>query len=368
MSAARSPLLARSGAVEGGGPDAGVALHYGNPVAEQRALRAGEGVVDLSQLGVVTVAGPDRISWLNTLSSQLLLDLQPGESSELLLLDPNGRIEHAAAVVDDGEKAWLVTEAASVAGLVAWLEKMRFMLRVEVADETATTAVVGSHGEGWLAVAAQPGHLLTWRDVWPTTKPGATRYGPADADHPGRELHAVLSLVARARLGGVIDASGHRLAGTWAWEALRVEAWRPRLGREVDDRAIPHELDWLRTAVHLDKGCYRGQETVARVFNLGRPPRRLVMLHLDGSEHITPEVGSRVMHGQKDVGVLTTVVRHEELGPVGLALVKRSLPAEETLDVDGVAAAQEVIVPVAGEAQGRPTQRPGQELRRQPRR
>src|SRR5690606_17323853 len=146
-------------------------------------------------------------------------------------------------------------------------------------------------------------------------------------------------------LADVVDASGLRVAGTWAWEAVRVERWRPRLGREVDERAIPHELDWLRTAVHLDKGCYRGQETVARVFNLGRPPRRLVMLHIDGSDHLLPEAGATVRHGEKAVGVLTTAVRHEELGPIALALIKRSVPADVTLDVDGVAAAQEVIVP-----------------------
>ena len=102
--------------------------------------------------------------------------------------------------------------------------------------------------------------------------------------HPGDPLEFVDLKPYRERLVQA-GQGGLRLAGTWAWEALRVEAWRPRLGREVDERAIPHELDWLRTGVHLDKGCYRGQETVARVFNLGRPPRRLVLLHLDGSEH-----------------------------------------------------------------------------------
>ncbi|WP_413451991.1 glycine cleavage T C-terminal barrel domain-containing protein [Georgenia phoenicis] len=362
-----SPLLSRPGAVAGGGPDAGVALHYGHPAQEQRALERGQGVVDLSQLGVVTVTGPDRLSWLNTLSTQLLLDLAPGQSGELLLLDPNGRIEHAAAVADDGERAWLVTEAGHVAGLVEFLERMRFMLRVEVADVTGHTAVVGTYGDAWQAVAAAAGHVLTWHDPWPRTAPGGTSYGPPDDEHPGRDLHRSLGLVDRARLGDVVDATGLRLAGTWAWEALRVEAWRPRLGREVDERAIPHELDWLRTGVHLDKGCYRGQETVARVFNLGRPPRRLVMLHLDGSEHLTPEPGATVLHGEKEVGHVTTVVRHAELGPVALALVKRSLPADAQLVVDGIAAAQEIVVPVSGEAVGRPAERPGQELRRRPR-
>ncbi len=362
-----SPLLSRRGAVGAGGPDVGVALHYGEPAHEQRALERGQGVVDLSHLGVVTITGPDRLSWLNTLSTQLLLDLAPGESGELLLLDPNGRIEHAAAVADDGERAWLVTEAGHVAGLVEFLDRMRFMLRVEVADVTERTAVVGTCGDAWEAVAAAPGHVLTWHDPWPRTAPGGTSYGPPDDEHPGRDLRRALSLVDRARLTEIVDGSGLRLAGTWGWEALRVEAWRPRLGTEVDERAIPHELDWLRTGVHLEKGCYRGQETVARVFNLGRPPRRIVLLHLDGSEHITPEPGARVLHGERDVGLVTTVVRHGELGPLALALVKRSFPEDAQHTVDGSAAAQEIIVPVSGVAVGRPAERPGQDLRRRPR-
>ncbi|MEE6273570.1 glycine cleavage T C-terminal barrel domain-containing protein [Georgenia sp. MJ206] len=368
MSTLRSPLLSRKGAVEGSGPDAGVALHYGDPAHEQRALERGAGVVDLSQLGVVTVAGVDRISWLNTLSSQYLLDLAPGDPRELLLLDPNGRIEHAAAVQDDGERVWLITEGDRVAPLVAFLERMRFMLRVEVADASADVAVLGTCGTAWESLGDLPGYVLTWRDPWPRTAPGGTRYGPPDDEHPGRDLHRALTLVARDQLAPAVDAAeatGMRLAGTWAWEALRVEAWRPRIGRDVDERAIPHELDWLRTAVHLDKGCYRGQETVARVFNLGRPPRRLVMLHLDGSDHLVPDPGTAVVHDGRPVGTVTSVVRHGEIGPVALALVKRSLPADAVLDVGGVAAAQEVIVPAEGEAVGRPATRPGQELRRQ---
>jgi len=136
------------------------------------------------------------------------------------------------------------------------------------------------------------------------------------------------------------------VAGSWAAESLRVAAWRPRLGFETDHRTIPHEVDWLRTAVHLNKGCYRGQETVARVHNLGRPPRRLVLLHLDGSEHTLPGPGTPVLpvDGDRAVGQLTTSARHHELGPVALALVKRSLPVDARLTAAGLAAAQEAVV------------------------
>jgi folate-binding protein YgfZ len=123
-----------------------------------------------------------------------------------------------------------------------------------------------------------------------------------------------------------------------------VAAWRPRLGFETDHRTIPHEVDWLRTAVHLHKGCYRGQETVARVHNLGRPPRRLVFLHLDGSGHTLPARGAAVELDGRAVGHLTSVARHFEDGPIALALVKRNTPVEAVLAVEGLSAAQEEIV------------------------
>ncbi|UFU02594.1 folate-binding protein [Ruania suaedae] len=365
-------LSNRPGAVAASGPDAGVAAHYGNPVLEQRALERGIGVVDLSHLGVVTVTGPDRLSWLNTLSSQLI-DLAPGAGTELLLLDPNGRIEHAAAVADDGQTAWLVTETAWAQPLADFLDSMRFMLRVEV-ELRSDVVVLGTSAEGPdlgalvpVEVALAPERSLGWTDAWPVTAPGSTRYGPADEEHPGNDWHPRLHLVRREAVDQVVvsaEAAGARLAGAWAWEALRVAAWRPRLGREVDERTIPHELDWLRTAVHLNKGCYRGQETIARVFNLGRPPRRLVMLHLDGSEHTLPEAGEEVHLGERVVGRVTTVVRHHELGPIALAVIKRSIDPTAELTAGGVAAAQEIVVSPEGQGTGRPEPATGPSLRR----
>jgi folate-binding protein YgfZ len=367
----RSPLLDRTGAVAATGPDAGIAWHYGDPVAEQRALVRGGAVVDQSHLGVVRLTGPDRLTWLHSITSQDVAALPPRTSTELLVLSPQGRVEHAPGVVDDGTSTWLVTEAAYVGPLVAWLTKMRFMMRVEIDDVTAEYAAIGEP----VAAEGAEDEPITWYDRWPDVAPGGTRYGPAADQHPGADRPWRLVLVPRAELTSAVaarEAAGWRLAGTWATEALRVEAWRPRLAREVDDRTVPHELDWLRTAVHLHKGCYRGQETVARVHNLGRPPRRLVMLHLDGSQHVVPDAGSEVRLGGPDgkaVGSVTSVARHHELGPVALAVVKRSVPEDAELAVVGqvgqgrdaqelaVAASQEVVVPGEGVSSDRPEAR-----------
>jgi len=352
--------LSRSDAVEADGIDAGVAWHYSDPFAEQRALAQGRAWVDLSNRGVATVTGADRLSWLHSLTSQHLSDLAPQVSTETLVLSPNGHIEHALHLVDDGTTTWITTEPGSVGPLVAWLEKMRFMLRVEVADVSDLWAVVG--GTSALAPGERPAGGASageggatppvWHDPWPRLGVGSASYTAVDEDdHPGLERTWAEALVPRATFGERLAEVS--LAGTWASEALRVAAWRPRAGADTDHRSIPHELDWLRTAVHLQKGCYRGQETVARVHNLGRQPRRLVLLHLDGSEHVLPARGAAVTHDGRPVGLITSPARHQDLGPIALAVIKRSVPLDAELlvavgepdgDLVQIAAAQEAIV------------------------
>lgn len=352
----KSPLLARPGAVEASGADAGTAAHYGDPLREQRALARGEAITDLSSRGVVTVSGEDRLSWLNTLSSQQVTNLRPGESSELLLLSIQGRIEHDARILDDGERAWLIVEGAEAPQLADWLNSMKFMLRVEIQDVTADWAVAGS-------VAPVPAwtDFAVWTDPWPRVGPGGHAYTEtADPAHPGHERPWYEYLIPREGFEAAVDASGLLLAGSMAAEALRIAAWRPRLGAETDDKSIPHELDLIRTAVHLSKGCYKGQETIARVHNLGHPPRRLVFLQLDGSQHTLPAAESPVKLGERVVGRVTSVAQHYEMGPVALAVVKRSVDPEAQLVVEDegelYAAAQELVVsPNAGQAVGRPT-------------
>ena len=157
---------------------------------------------------------------------------------------------------------------------------------------------------------------------------------------PGADAADVL--VPRARVGywwqRLVEA-GARPAGTWAFEAMRVTALRPRVGMDTDERTIPAEVGWIGTAVHLDKGCYRGQESVARVYNLGRPPRQLVLLHLDGSVDGRPAPGDDVTAGGRAVGRVGTVVEHHELGPIALALLKRAVPVETELVAGPCAAA-----------------------------
>lgn len=310
----RSPLLVLPGAVEASPPDAGVAAHYGDPMREQRLLGAGDSAVDLSHRGVVRISGPDRLGWLHSLTTQHLEALPAGQATTALLLSPHGHVEHALYAVDDGEAFWAHVEPGTAGALVEFLNSMRFLMRVEVEDVTDQFAIV------WSASGSARVHAT---QLLRAGGRGVDLFVPRD------ELAAY---------------SGDQLAGLWAYEAFRIAAHEPRLGLDTDHRTVPNEVGWIGTAVHLDKGCYRGQETVARVYNLGRPPRRLVMFHLDGSVDHLPSPGDPVELDGRAVGFVGSSARHYELGPIALGLVKRSVPVDAELLAGGVAAAQDVVV------------------------
>jgi len=303
----QSPLLALPGAVAAQGIDEGIAWHYGDPIAEQRAAESGAALFDRSNRELITVTGDDRLTWLHTLTSQHLSDLADGASTAALVLTPTGHVEHHAVVTHQDGTVFLDTEPGAGAALAGYLDGMRFWSKVEVAS-AAYLAILTVAGPRAAAVVE--------------TADSHARFTRLTAE--GIDL-----VVPRAELGATaaaLRAAGATPAGSWAADALRIPTRRPRWGVDTDEKTIPNEVSWLQTAVHLNKGCYRGQETVARVHNLGRPPRRLVMLNLDGSAGTLPETGDPVTTGAgRTVGRLGTVAQHHELGPIALALVKRAV-------------------------------------------
>ena len=401
--------------------------HFGNPLREQALLAQGQAWAWLNR-DVVEVNGADRLSYLTTVSSQVLTDLEnDGQSRQVLFLDANGHILYAALAVaalvpDSGEQSvLLLVDAGCGEGLAQLLNSRRFMLRVQ-AQVRPDLQVAGAIGDGVQKLADVVKNLVTtWSDPWPGITPGGSTYftgtrhpganyraggvvvaleagqtAPGQEQAPGQEItpgqapgpsqaaassqeaapgqeHALAPSQAPAA-GELIQAGDLTQVGELAWEALRIEAGLPRWAREVDARAIPNELDWLRTGVHLNKGCYPGQETIARTVNLGRPPRRLVQLQLAGWQGQLPEVGARVYLPAGDnpagkvVGAITSVARHWELGNIALALVRRGVPAQAELAVDLEAgyesASQELLVDPIGKAEASPSQRPGLGLKR----
>lgn len=327
--AARGDDLKVTTAVSMPGVDAGVPWHYGDPLREQRVLQTGAGIVDRSNRDVLQVSGEDRLSWLHSICSQHLTDLVDGDATQALVLSPHGHVEQDWQIVELDGTVWIDTEPGAAPTVLDYLQKMRFLKRVEPADVSADWAVltlVGPATSAVLAVAGLP-------------EPELNRAVALDGGGFVRTSAAGTDLIVlrdsaedlRARLIG----AGAVAAGMWAYEALRVEGRRPRLGFETDHRTIPHEIGLIGTAVHLNKGCYRGQETVARVHNLGRPPRRLVLVHLSGESDELPEPGTPVELAGRSVGFVGTAVQHHELGPIALAVIKRSIPDDAELTVAG---------------------------------
>ncbi|HET9518595.1 MAG TPA: folate-binding protein [Actinoplanes sp.] len=339
-------------------PDAAVAAHYGDPMREQRHLATGVGLVDRSHRDVVAVPGEERASWLHNLTTQHLSALTAGQGTELLVLSPNGHLEQHAFVAEDGTTAWLDTEPGYGAGLLRYLETMRFFTRVEPRDATAERAVlslVGPDADRAAAALGVTGLAVPVIGEVPGPKFPAGSVPPGPTARYDVRAFGAGSLARRTRLGvdllvprdGVDDTvatlreAGVPMAGLWAYEAIRVAARIPRLGWESDHRTLPAEAGFLASAVHLEKGCYRGQETVARVHHLGRPPRRLVLLHLDGiATDRPPAQGTPVTDADgRAVGFVGTAVRHHELGLIALAVIKRNVADDAPLTVAESAAA-----------------------------
>ncbi len=321
-----------------------VKQHYGNPMIEQRSLFEGDSVCLMDPVGIICISGADRLTWLHSLLSQNLKNLKPGESAEALLLDPQGHIEQQIKVIDDGETTWLMVNKENTAPLLDWLTKMVFRMKVELTDRSADFALVGSTKPKPELAFVSNSQPMVWKDGWPGVTLGGYRYSTREVNYSWFEQLVESSEVDNG-LGQV------NLSGTMAADALRVAAGRPLAASEIDEKSLPHELDLLSTAVHLSKGCYRGQESVAKVHNLGHPPRRLTFLHLDGSEHSLPDVGDevRVSGQEKVVGKITSAAQHFEMGPIALAVISRSVAEDAALEVSSsggmIAATQEIIVP-----------------------
>jgi len=290
------------------GPDKGAIWHFGEPNQEQKVLAAGDAWADLSHRGVISISGKDRLSWLHALTTQHVEKLEPGKWVEALILDVQGHVIDQLFLVDNGGTTWLHTENSRTQDILDYLNKMKFMLEVEVKDQSNDYAVLRAPGKSDL-------------------------------------LGGPFALVPKGELIEMTDAfcRSHTQIGFWALEAERVAQGRARLLFETDHKSIPNELGFINKAVHMNKGCYRGQETVAKVFNLGQPPRKLVRLHLDGSMVAMPQHGAKVFLEDKEIGFIGTLARHYELGPIALAVVKRNVPLDATLICEGVSASQEEL-------------------------
>lgn len=314
-------------------PDAGAIWHYGDPFGEQRSAEFDAVVVDRSHRVCIALSGPDRLSWLHTISTQHVANQPDGTTTENLSLDGQGRVEDHWLQTELDGATYLDTEPWRGEPLLAYLRKMVFWSDVTVAPaDLAVLSLLGPKlADAQILASLGVDALPTESTAIAIAGGGFLRATPAGFD-------LVVPRATSSQWLTRLTEAGVRRAGVWTFEALRVAAVRPRLGVDTDERTIPHEVGWIgpagQGAVHLDKGCYRGQETVARVHNLGKPPRMLALLHLDGSGE-RPATGDPLLAGGRTIGRLGTVVDHVDLGPIALGLIKRTLPGDTALTTGG---------------------------------
>jgi len=278
------------------------------------AAHGGAVAVPRPGLAVLPLGGRDVLRYLHAVTSQHTAELSEGGAAEALLLSPKGKVDFAfrLAVLPDG--VLLDTEAEAAAALAAWLA--RFVFRYDVA--------VGSPGTGALSVLGPDAGAAVAAAGLPAPPPVP---GRAAVAHPGLAVHRTplgLDLVGPAAPAALatLDAAGVAGAPEELWELVRIERGLPRWGRELTDDVIAEEAGLLGTHVHLDKGCYPGQETVARVHNLGQVQRRLAGVRFDGEE-LPPARTELTTEDGRRAGQLRSGVHHPELGPIALAYVRR---------------------------------------------
>ena len=355
----QSPLLdAIDGAADApdGHQQHGVAWHYGNPLGEQRAFERSAGAVDRSHQRVLQISGADTLTWLNSLISQKIDALDPGSTTYGLILDAKGHIEHAFTIVQpqepsptraDEPSVYLISEPDTFDALQTYLTHMVFWSAVSVHEvDVALITVIGPDAPTIMAQTF--GSHRTPATPAATTPPDTLPDGTITFTDPlvGTE-DSIHLLVPRPALTDAFTAlinAGAKPAGLMAYEAERVKAVIPEVHADLDDHTVPHEIEAFigtpanaptqratvddgptTSYVHLNKGCYRGQETVSRIHNLGRPPRLLVKLQVDGYSARRPEPGEAITYGKRKVGRIGTVVDDCDEGPIALGLVKRSI-------------------------------------------
>ena len=355
----QSPLLdAIDGAADApdGHQQHGVAWHYGNPLGEQRAFERSAGAVDRSHHRVLRISGADTLTWLNSLISQKIDALEPGSTAHGLILDTKGHIEHAFTIVrpkepsptgSDEPTIYLVSEPETFDALQTYLTQMVFWSAVSVHEaDLALITVIGPGTSTVMAHALEDHHApgTPAATTPPDTLPEVIL--PFTDSLVGTE-DSVHLLVPRPALTDAFTAlidAGAKPTGLMAYEAERVKAVIPEVHPDLDDRTVPHEIEAFigtpanaptqrataddgptSSYVHLNKGCYRGQETVSRIQNLGRPPRLLVKLQVDGYSARRPEPGEAITSGKRKVGRIGTIVDDCDEGPIALGLVKRSV-------------------------------------------
>lgn len=302
---------------------------HGDVTGEYLAARSGAGIV-ADRHSMFWVTGPDAVSFLQGIISQDVEQLSPGAVGRSLLLEPRGKLRDIVWVLRGEDRVGFVSAAdaqATMEELARWKIRVKADLTME---ERPVTAVVGPRSTDVVReLMADP------------PQPGSWSAGPP--------LVAAVDLGPQRRyfvVGSTVDelvGAGGVPVGSLAYDAVRIEAGEPRMGVDVDEKTIPQEAGLVADTVSFTKGCYLGQELVARIDSRGRVNRSLRGVVV--ADAVLPPAGATVVHSGEPRGTVTSVAESLHLrAPVGLALVRREVADGDavTLEWDGGSADAEV--------------------------
>jgi tRNA-modifying protein YgfZ len=308
--------------------------------AQHRALTEACGLVDRSERGKLALTGPEAKAFLQGQVTNDVESLVAGTGAYAAFLSHKGKMQGDLRILDTGDELLLDTERAALQGLFNMIHRYKLGMDVELHKRTLET--------GLLSLIGPDARRIAGAETLPDTE-----HANAAAELGGRPVLLAITdagvdvFAAAGDLPAVREAllaAGAIEAGEDAAEVVRVERGRPRWGHELDETVIPQEAGLNERAVSFTKGCYVGQETVARLHWRGKPNRHLRGLRLD--EEVQP--GTELRLGEREVGVLTSVASSPRFGAVGLAIVRREAQPGDVLDAGGVRA-EVVDLPFAQE-------------------
>jgi tRNA-modifying protein YgfZ len=307
---------------------------------EYQALTEGCGLLDRSERGKLALSGAGAKEFLAGQVSNDIEALAPGSGCYAAFLTPKGKMLGDLRVLDLGEELLLDTERTALQALFDMIRRFKIGYDVQLHKRTVESSLLSLIGPSAFDVAARAVRALPAGAALPAD---ALELGEAEHDNLRAEVGGVASIVVRANTGVDVlcDAAEREIvreallaAGALpveeaAAEILRVERGQPRYGVDLDDTVIPQEAGLNERAVSFTKGCYVGQETVARLYYRGKPNRHLRGLRLSAPA----EPGAELRLGERVVGHLSSVVLSPANGPIGLALVRREAEPGATISV-----------------------------------
>ena len=316
-----------------------------------KAARQSAALLDEDWYGIVKLTGTEQSSWLQGMVSNDVQKLKPGNGCYAAHLTPQGKIVAHMVILKDEDCLWLILERAMIPKLIAGFDKLLIMEDVQVSDESEQQEILGVIGP----------NAETVLEVWLGEKPQI----PDLYGHRAIRGHRIV----RTNLGydiwakrDAVDASLRDLAEKGAtaidrgtWDVLRTELGWPIFGVDIDETTTLPEIG--EHGISYDKGCYVGQEVVAKVKYIGHVNRRFVGLIMDGE--LLPEIKSPIRKADKEVGYVTTSLFSPGLQkPIALGFVARTAYAPgtevEVLSEGKVIPAKIVDLPFTGLMQRNP--------------